>query len=702
MIARLIRAWLAIAACALVPGPLNAASPLAFPTLPADVAIEYYHAAFDHYFITRLPAEIDALDTGRLTGWTRTGRGFRVGPLPGAEVNPVCRFYIPPQHGDSHFFSASPPECAAILAKIGVDPNYSGYILESPDVFFAPLPDPLTGACPTGTVPVYRLWNQRADSNHRYTTDGGVKAAMVGKGYLPEGYGPSAAAFCSAAGVLVDALTRASGLTPFAADCDSPAVGGTLYASAEVEPSVAVNPTNPNNLIGAWQQDRWSNGGARGLGSAYSLDGGGTWTRTTVPFSHCSGGTAANGGDYERATDPWVTVAPDGTAYQIALAFSNQANRNNAILVARSTDGGRTWSNPVTLRSDGAASFNDKESITADPTDARYVYATWDRLTGDNGPAWFARTTNGGASWEAARSIYDPGATSQTINNQIVVLPDGTLVLFFTELANVGPANPRLRVLRSADKGATWSAPITIATNEAIGTVDPETGTAIRDGAILGSIAVGKDGSLAVAWQDSRFARSHDDIAVSRSADGGLTWTVPRCISCSQLSLPPPTAPALLPTVAIRDDGVVGVAYYNLAANTPDPNTLPTIFLLATSIDGITWDTRPLGEPFDYATAALAGGRYFIGDYMSMVAIGTSFVPFHVRTTGNPDSRSDTFAALARTSGTVPQPGTGTIAKATAQVLPWSAEAASRAQANARRVVNGRLPPGRSLVPSAP
>ena len=56
-----------------------------------------------------------------------------------------------------------------------------------------------------------------------------------------------------------------SSLSPFAAGCEGTPVNGTLYANAEVEPFVAVNPANAANLIGVWQQDRWSNGGAKGL-----------------------------------------------------------------------------------------------------------------------------------------------------------------------------------------------------------------------------------------------------------------------------------------------------------------------------------------------------------------------------------------------------------------------------------------------------
>ncbi len=171
------------------------------PPSPLSV-VEYYNLSLDHYFISALQPDIDALDSGRIAGWSRTGQTFKVYPSQtsgGAGVNPVCRFYIPPQHGNSHFFSASPAECTAIVQKTAADPNYSGYVYESPDVFYVALPDTSTGVCPTGTIPVYRLWNQRADSNHRYATDPAIKAQMIAKGYVAEGYGPNSVIMCAPA-----------------------------------------------------------------------------------------------------------------------------------------------------------------------------------------------------------------------------------------------------------------------------------------------------------------------------------------------------------------------------------------------------------------------------------------------------------------------------------------------------------------------
>jgi hypothetical protein len=140
--------------------------------------------------------DIDALDGGRITGWERTGHSFKVWPITLGFLNDVCRFYIPPEHGNSHFFSASKAECDTVVALTATNPNFSGYVLETPAAFAVALPG-TDGRCPTNWTAIYRLWNQRADSNHRYTTDPAVKTQMLARGYVAEGYGADPVAICS-------------------------------------------------------------------------------------------------------------------------------------------------------------------------------------------------------------------------------------------------------------------------------------------------------------------------------------------------------------------------------------------------------------------------------------------------------------------------------------------------------------------------
>lgn len=428
-----------------------------------------------------------------------------------------------------------------------------------------------------------------------------------------------------------------SGPTPFAVNC-TPGQVGTLYADSEVEPWVAVNPVNSQNLIGVWQQDRWSNGSARGLMAGISFDGGATWTTQPLAFSRCAGGNPANGGDFDRATDPWISFGADGTAYAMSLSTSGALN---AMLVARSTDGGRTWSRATALITDGASAFNDKNTLTADPVDARYVYAVWDRLPeAGGGPALFARTTNGGATWEPAKAIFDPGLRGQTIGNVIVVLPSGALVNVFT-LLEEGPNNTTLAkvaVIRSTDRGVTWSGPTLVADMLSLGAQDPETGTPVRDGSIIPQAAVAPDGTVAVVWQDARFSAGlRDGIALSRSTDGGLTWSAPVRVNPSSQHT------AFTPTLAYRPDGTLGVSYYDFRANTADPGTLPTGYYLARSNQGSSWTETVIAEPFDLATAPNARGL-FLGDYQGLVSHGNGFLAFFGRTTGSLTNRTDICA----------------------------------------------------------
>ena len=153
--------------------------------------VEYYNRALDHYFVTANPIEIADLDAGGKVGWARTGSGFSADATAAAGGTPVCRFYIPPGLGDSHFFSASPAECADVQVK------FPELILESVAAFYLPLPDPVTSACAAGTIPVYRLWNKRADTNHRYTVDPSIRDQMIGMGYVAEGAGPDVVTMCS-------------------------------------------------------------------------------------------------------------------------------------------------------------------------------------------------------------------------------------------------------------------------------------------------------------------------------------------------------------------------------------------------------------------------------------------------------------------------------------------------------------------------
>jgi hypothetical protein len=460
-------------------------------------------------------------------------------------------------------------------------------------------------------------------------------------------------------------LVTVSSTNPYAG-CAKDGQSGTVFPDAEVEPQVAVNPHNPANIIGVWQQDRWSNGGARGLVAGFSTDGGATWGQSQLPFSGCVTGINPvldpfTGTPYNRASDPWVSIGPDGTAYAVGLlatetTVSGGGNNDTGVGAAASTDSGKTWGNARLVKSDQGTSpvfeftqfFNDKESVTADPIHAGTAYVVWDRLQAPShtpdaalrahafrGPAWFSKTTDGGNTWTGTRAIFDPGQNSQTLGNVIVVNPTtGVLYDFFERFQTTGspkftPRGASVGFVSSSDGGTTWSRPTTVASQQFVTDTDPNTGAPLRTGEGLPSVAIDPGtGQLYVVWSDSRFTGGTiNQIVISTSTDGGKNWTAPAVISTAT------GTPAFTPTVAVNSAGTVGVTYYDLrnlqAGNT---TTLPTDYWFTASSDhGKTFgDETQIAGSFDLMQAPNAGG-FFVGDYEALGVNGTAFRPFFVQ-----------------------------------------------------------------------
>jgi hypothetical protein len=97
---------------------------------------------------------------------------------------------------------------------------------------------------------------------------------------------------------------------------------GTNFYNLAVEPSAAVDPQNSNHLIGVRQQDRWSNGEATRILNGASFDHGQTWSISIAAMSQCSGGM------FQRASDPWGSISPNGVAYAVLARRSRRRNRN--------------------------------------------------------------------------------------------------------------------------------------------------------------------------------------------------------------------------------------------------------------------------------------------------------------------------------------------------------------------------------------
>ena len=442
----------------------------AAPPLPVTV-VEYYDALHDHYFISSLAPDIDALDSGRIPGWQRTGLTFLAYPSqesggPGAQ--PVCRFYIPPEHGDSHFFSASTVECAAILQLMQTNPAYSGYILETSSAFFIALPDLATGACAPATVPVYRLWNGRIDSNHRYTIDPAIKAHMVALGFVPEGYGPDAVAMCApAAGPIDFTLISLNGVawagTVFVAVASGPNSAGLILTSIDGVKWMARSSGTPG-LRGVF----WSGTQIIAVGSDGTLltsPDGYRWTAQNSGVTTTLNAAAWSGTEFRVVGDGGVMIAsPDGVTWS-PRASKTTANLNGIIWSSTKFvfvgDGGTILTvlptGTPTLRASGTLQNLNAIGASANGTLVT-VGAQGTILTSTDGITWIPRTSGTGASLQGVTASGTQILVVGT-SGRILTSPNGT--------------NWTIRQSKTSSDlgGTTWSGTLFVAVGK-FGTID--------------------------------------------------------------------------------------------------------------------------------------------------------------------------------------------------------------------------------------
>lgn len=407
---------------------------------------------------------------------------------------------------------------------------------------------------------------------------------------------------------------------------------GNMTLDDAAEPFVAVNPTNPKNIVTAWIQGPIQNNVA-----AASFDGGTTWQQVTLPLTTCSGGS------YSLAGDPWLSFAPSGDLYAIGLAGPSLSSIS--AVVCKSSDGGLQWSSPVVL--DTPRFSPDKTTITADPTDSHFVYAAWDRLNFKNrGELGFTRSTDGGKTWEAPRSIFATLNGQLAQNTQILVLPDGTLVdMFYLQhlQPNHSVSQLSVQLMRSTDEGQTWSsATLAVAMQPILQpnssgetlTVDPDTGAYVRDTTDPEFAVDARSGNLYVVWEDGRFSNfQYNDIAFSMSSDGGLTWSSPIRINQTPLNIPSLNRQAFYPVIAVIGNGTIGVSYYDFRFNTPDLGVPTDCWLLqchptpgAPATNPASWgsEARLTSTSFNLESLPFVIDGLWFGDYVGLTPAGSA------------------------------------------------------------------------------
>lgn len=410
------------------------------------------------------------------------------------------------------------------------------------------------------------------------------------------------------------------------------------------EVDIAVNPTNPLNIVAA-ANDYAQPSGAHWVGAYWSHDGGKTWDQQLLPgfpgsreISTLTGMGAS--GDPALAFDTKGNVYLAGIAFAVSPVPGPNPGRDSIVFVAKSADGGKTYPQITTVaRSISKFTFHDKEWIGTDPTND-YVYVVWTRFNaGAVGEMVFARSTNGGLTWSVPRILSNATTGEFQVQGAYpMVTADGILHITWIDFQT-----NRLRYVRSTDHGASFSDPVDIASVTALPGRLPNANfraaTLPQGAADIGYSEY--QGSLYLTWNDHR--NNDSDVYLTFSRDGGNTWSEERRVNTDPVGN---GKDQFMPDIAVTEQGYVILVWYD---RRDDPNNTVIRPYFAISTDGgLNFTEMPVGVTFDGnngGTSFLSSEPHLIGDYIGIASSPTiAYLAWADTRHGTPsDSNSDIY-----------------------------------------------------------
>lgn len=286
--------------------------------------------------------------------------------------------------------------------------------------------------------------------------------------------------------------------------------------SFDGEPSVAINPSNPSNIIAAWMRLRAD--GKIWIASKATFDAGQTWSAINfMPHDTVTNGSA----------DVSIAFHNSGMAYMSYIDFRTNPDTAGVILLSRSTDGGLSWENPshVYDMTDSPDLPIDRPWIAIDNSGGANdgtIYVTsmsayW--VTGQH-HIYLRSSDNGGQNWSNISAIDTIGFSVGVLSASyagISVGSDGKAYIAFLSYDTTVSPFVRYYCATTADKGLHFD-------RNVIGNASISGGSDFtRAWCLKANPAI--NGSAALTWIDNR--NGDYDVMLSKTSDAGQNWSSP-------------------------------------------------------------------------------------------------------------------------------------------------------------------------------
>jgi hypothetical protein len=417
------------------------------------------------------------------------------------------------------------------------------------------------------------------------------------------------AAFTAAA----PAQAARAGVRQISSDPYTPANAPRGEHATEVEPdSFAYAST----VVSAYQVGRVFNGGATDIGFSRSGNGGGSWTHGFLPGTSQE---AMRPGPFFSASDASVAYDARHGAWIISWLGAHSAGGGVVdVMVSRSTDGGHTWGTPITVAATGT--FYDKNWTSCDNTATSRFYGNC-YTEFDNASSrdleLMSTSSDGGLTWKTPTPTAD---NVHGLGGQPVAQPNGRVVVPFQSTGG------EIRSFSSDDGGASWHASVLISP------ISSHRVAGVRTSA-LPSAEINRDGTVYVAWQDSRFeSGTANDIVLSTSVDG-TTWSPVTRIPIDAVGS---NVDHFVPGLAVnRDSSGAGTQlaltyYFDTNPSCTGVSCEIRAGFVSSTDNGAAWSTpTSLSSPMQIGWLAPTSQGAMVGDYIS-----TSFLAGQQRVVG--------------------------------------------------------------------